>query len=174
MNTGSSTSPALGTPTGGYNQTQKSGGLSTGMIVGIAVGGIGFVIILSQLLWWFRRRGSKPSFHNSRPADVAEAFPRTPGSSQPVLPWHIPYPVVFLPQGMNNPDTLFSGQQRQRSPPPPQPQNYDEGSPSSQAAASLVPGSRRAEFIVHRDIDEASAQVELPPHYNDRRTPCEA
>ncbi|KAG7090037.1 hypothetical protein E1B28_011657 [Marasmius oreades] len=182
-----------GSNTGGSQNSdnKQSGGLPTGAIVGIAVGGAVAIAVLAALLWYLTRRNTKTDFFGPRrDIDLAEDFARNPELSQPMLtrPQYTPepFPLVFVPpDAMNYSVSSFrqekhSMQQPVYGPrvaapaltPPPSSSHsstyYAEG-PSSLPGAGTSASSSRP-YVVHRDIEEVDGPIDLTPQYIDRRS----
>ncbi|KAJ8072002.1 hypothetical protein AAF712_009652 [Marasmius tenuissimus] len=164
------------------NQDDKEGQklLSVGAIAGIAVGGAVIACILIGIVWCIMRRRSKSK--RPRALDLSDDFTHNAQTSHTNLPNSyapVPYsagpgPAVFVAPGASASTASFRPDHLGPSTPsaslsatsPPQSQ-YDDGPTSSSGQGTS--SSRR--FIVHRDIDEGDAPIDLPPQYSDRRNP---
>ncbi|KAK1224243.1 hypothetical protein PQX77_012865 [Marasmius sp. AFHP31] len=183
---GGSGGTGTGTGDGSSNNQDDRGGqklLSVGAIAGIAVGGAIIACIVIGIAWCILRRRSKSK--RPRALDLSEDFTRNAQTSQTNLPSQftpVPYPTgpgpapaVFVAPGTNASTASFRPDHLGQSTPsaslsatsPPGSQYYDDGPTSSSGQGTS--SSRR--FIVHRDIDEGDAPIDLPPQYSDRRNP---
>ncbi|KAF9467371.1 hypothetical protein BDZ94DRAFT_1233148 [Collybia nuda] len=170
LNTSSSSTSQSGNPTSG---SDHKGGLPTGAVVGIAIGGAIVVVILILLLWWLKKRPN-PAKSRRGSINLVDDFPQGSDLPQPMVGHQyapIPYPSITASQRMSNPASPSQSEQEPQRLIPLRlhSQHFDEGSPSS--ASSSASGNRQTKFVVHRDIDEDETPIELPPQYDDRRAP---
>ncbi|KAK1219980.1 hypothetical protein PQX77_017276 [Marasmius sp. AFHP31] len=183
--TSSSTSSKPGITQPSEGETDRTGGkkgLSTGDIIGIAIGvGVAFPALLALLWYWRRQR------RNSQDLPYPPYPPTSPYKS-PTSPYSLPLqspPMQYVAEPFNPPGGIYSqnphnsdpfgaspGQGYQQSPGTSY-YGYNPGGGAPSTPASAIAGgstsSGRPQYVVHQDA--AGGMANLPPQYLDRRGP---
>ncbi|KAL0059743.1 hypothetical protein AAF712_013503 [Marasmius tenuissimus] len=178
-----SSNPGISQPSGSEtDRTEGKKGLSTGEIVGIAVG-VGVAIPALLALLWYRRRQRRSSQDQQYPTYAPSDSPYGPRTSvYRSLPLQSP-PMRYVAEPFNPPGGIYSQNPHSSDPftasPSQNYQQYPETSyhgynpggeaPSTSSAIGGATSNGHPQYVVHQDA--AEAMVNLPPHYRDRRDP---